>query len=150
MVPHCSQHCSNKDNSIFQIQNLASMHLVILSIHLHIYLLSICCDFVEVFFVFFCEPAVTRSVAMACSSCVMASLSSSLLKGIFIRSGFFAVSSVSIHWKRRIHKHRIGIFLKHRQKSKIRSMEKLTFSEGLYSGSLIAVRILVTSSSEIS
>lgn len=45
-----------------------------------------------------CIPGVTLSVAIACSKWVMASLSSSLLRGIFIWSGFLAVSSVSMHW----------------------------------------------------
>lgn len=56
-------------------------------------------DILSVFF-FAGSPGVTQSVTMACSSCVMASLSSSLLCGIFIWSGFFTVSSVSIHWNR--------------------------------------------------
>lgn len=55
------------------------------------------------YIIFFCEPGVTLSVARACSSCIMASLSSSLLRGIFIRSGFFADSSVSMHWKTQTH-----------------------------------------------
>ena len=59
-----------------------------------------------IFSVYLCiihVPGVTRSPAMACSSCVMASLSSWLLWGILVWSGFLTVSSVSIHWEGQIH-----------------------------------------------
>ena len=92
MFPNCS-HCFSGFNSVpLQVSQLKfSSNLV---------QLQICCDFPELN----CLPAVTLSVAMASSSCEMASLSSSLLIGIFTRSGFLAVSSVSILWKGQIHK----------------------------------------------
>lgn len=104
MLPNYSHSCNGFNSIPLQVSDLKfSSHLECPFTNPSVqYLLWFCC-------VFLCEPAVTPSVAMACSSCVMASLSSSLLRGIFIWSGFFAASSVSIHWKGQIRDRSITI-----------------------------------------